>query len=168
MITLMFTKSSSIGSVLIRWISRSPVSHSVIGGLELCGVPVVIHASFGGVQISTMDEFLRHHTLVAEFALMPDVSQELQSAVRKIGQRYNYVGLFGYIPVLLGRWLKKKWSNPFRSAISTVCSEFIDSVLDDGKIPEMKDLVPSETTPNDLLDVCRANTGGSFAQIFPA
>lgn len=167
MITLMFTTSSSIGSRLIRWLTKSPASHTLIGGLEVCGVPVVVQANVGGIQITPRDRFLAKHPLVVEYEVLPDVSQELNFAIRKLGDGYNYLGLFGYIPVLIGKWWKLKVSNPFRSSTAQVCSEFVCDIFNDGPVPEFLGMEPSSATPRDLIDRCEGNLSGSFRKLTP-
>lgn len=163
MITLIFSTGSSFASRLIRWVTRSPVSHVSLG-IEWYGYPLVLEASLGGVIPKSRVKWERSNKIVKEYLLDNVVSEDLSEVVGSLNQKYDYIGLLGYIPVLLYRWLGKRIKNPLSSAKSVVCSEFVLSLDPDrDKIPEWKDLDPETTTPKDLFDICLNN--GRFKEI---
>jgi hypothetical protein len=142
------------------------VSHVAIGGLELNGVPVVLHASVGGVQVTPRSSFLYSHTLVSEYAFQ-NVEVDVPGAIVALGERYDYVGLFGYVVVAVGRWFGKKLKNPFASPHATVCSEFVFALdRDKSRLPEWSSLVPSSTEPQDLVEIARLHSE-HFERVFP-
>ena len=159
-IRIIFSTSSSWLSKLIRWVTRSKVSHASICVIAQ-GLPIlVLQSTVGGVQAMSRTRWNRGNRVIKEFRSKIPVS--LEHACRLLGERYDYVGLIGYIPVLLGRWLGKKVKNPLASPRALVCAEFVLH-LSQGQIPEWKGLDPEGTTPEDLLEVC--DKGASFEAI---
>ena len=156
--TLVFMAGSNPVSWLIRTITRSRTSHVAIGTM-LHGVPVLIQADFGGVQVSPRAQYLKRARVVAEFRWPGDPTVELERACRRLGEKYDYVGLLGFGFVVLARWFKRKARNPLSSPSATVCSELVRGIDPGGDVvPEWKALDPEQTTPEDLLDVCMASS----------
>lgn len=156
-VTLIFGTTNKLLSRLIRWVTRSRTSHATLG-LEINGVPLILEATTGGVRIIPRAKWLIDHILVAEFRPKIDLSHGLRDALTHIGAAYDYVGLFGYFWVLLGRRLGKKLRNPLASERAMVCSEFVMHLDTGEKIPEWKDMDWEATTPEDLLKSCEAST----------
>ena len=165
-ITLIFSTASGILSWLIRRFQgkNAKASHCAIG-TEMHGIPVVIEDTVGGVRIYPRDRWIKEHRLVEEYAFLPpNMEDGVRHTIEHVGDKYNYAGLFGYLWVMLGRWLRHKWHNPFASTRKDVCSGFIlemdpDRIL----VPEWKSLIASETIPEDLRQICA--TGASFKKI---
>jgi len=159
-ITLIFSTASGIISWLIRKLQGADISHCAIG-TSMHGVPVVIEDTVGGVRIYPRARWEKSHKLVREFEFIPNMEDGLRHSIGHVGDAYDYAGLFGYVWVLLGRWLRKKWKNPFARANSAVCSEFILEMDPERKlVPEWEGLDPSSVTPRDLDQLCRL--GRSF------
>ena len=68
-----------------------------------------------------------------------------------LGDVYDYQGLFGMAWVEIGRWLKKKWKNPWHSTKAMFCSELVAKVLIDSKYPGFEGMDPASTDPEMLL-----------------
>lgn len=154
MITVIFsTSKKNIFSALIRLMTKSKVSHCAIG-VDLYNIPIVIHAGVGGVHVSTRKKFLKDSNIVYEFKVVPDISDNVRQAISMVGEKYDYVGLLGFIPVLMFRWFGRKVKNPFASASAVICSEFILAVDKDKKINEWSNLDPEASTPDDVLKSC--------------
>jgi len=154
MTTVMFGTSRGLLSRVIRWVTKSPASHALIG-FEVEGVPCVLHATVGGVQISLRAKWERNAKVVAEYRTI--VQPDIRHAVTHIGDHYDYVGLLGYVWVLAWRALKKRVKNPLASSRSVVCSEFLLHLNHDDAFPEWSDLDPETTTPRDLMERCERN-----------
>jgi len=156
MLTLVFTASDSWISKTIRWFTKSTASHVMIG-TQLQGVPVYLHSTIGGVQITPMSKYTDRK--VAEYEIIPDLSDGLRHAYTHIGSKYDYIGLLGYAVVILAwRWFKAKIKNPLANKDAVVCSEFIIHFDHAKIIPEWRGLDPETTTPETLLKVA----GSSF------
>lgn len=162
MITIALFSSKMILSRLIMWITKSPASHSAIG-FEKDGKQYFLHAAWGGVQISERSVVLSTHTLVAEFEVLADLTDEVTLAEKRVGEAYDTIGLFGYLAVLIARDFGLGIHNPLASKSAVVCSEFIVELDVNKEIPEFKDLDPADVSPRDLFDIC--SSGASFRKI---
>jgi hypothetical protein len=158
--TLMFSTTNSWLSRIIRWATRSKVSHVSIG-TSMQGVPVVIEASGLGVRIYPRKRWAKSRTVVAEARFYVDISDEIPYAIEFVGDRYDYAGLIGFLVVLPLRWLGRKVKNPLGSSRAFICSELPLRLDREHRIPEWEGLDPETTTPEDLLRLCRI--GHSFA-----
>ena len=145
---IVFTTSDSFVSSVIRKVTRSQVSHVALR-LQLEGVVVFLHADVGGVKIVPEDVFYTNRTSRYAFAFKEPVSPKL--AVEYIGSRYDYIGLVGHLFRALLKWLGYSWKRPLQSPRALVCSEFIARL----GIVSFVGLDPENTTPHDLLEVCK-------------
>jgi hypothetical protein len=75
----------------------------------------------------------------------------MNKMVDHLGDVYDYKGLFGMAWVELGRWLHKKWINPWHSSDAMFCSELVAQVLRDSNYPGSEQLDPASTDPEMLL-----------------
>ena len=162
--TIVFLTTDRILSRVIRVIGKSPASHVALG-LHLHGVPVLLQADIGGVQITPRAKFLRKHRVVSEWAFTsPGIENALAGGVREIGERYDYVGLLGYLIVVLGKLFHRRLRNPLAARKAVVCSEFVVGLDREGYcVPEWKGLDPEATMPADLLAICQ--TSPSFRRV---
>lgn len=133
--------------------------------MEMEGVPVIVHATVGGVQVDFRRKWAKGNTIVGEFRPKVEVSQGVQHTLSLLGSKYDYVGLLGYLLVVFWwRWFGRKIKNPIVSPTGLVCSELLVHLSHDGSIiPEWAEMDPERTTPQDLLAACEA--GSSFERI---
>lgn len=169
MATLVFTTSSHWLSRMVRWMTDSVTSHVCLG-TEIFGEPVLIHSALDGetgrtgVQITPRSKWERQNIIVAEYDIVPDVSDNMRPMIRLLCEKYDKLGLLGYIVVIVAKWLGKKIMNPLASARAYVCSRYVLQLDPFGRlIPEWRDLDPEKTTPHDLLLLCR--NGTSFKRL---
>lgn len=106
----------------------------------------------GGFHLMTYAVFKQKNQVVAMFELGDLANVGLQTASLKLGHRYDYLGLFGMAWVLLGRWLKRKWRNPWESSKALTCAEAVVYILQESDYPGARMLDPSSVTPQDILD----------------
>jgi len=151
--TLVFSTSSSWISRIIMWFTRSKASHVMIG-LDVYGIPMLLHCTSGGVQVTPRAKWFAENRQVAEYRFKPDITEGIKHAFLMLGEKYDYVSLLGFIPVLFFRWLRIKVKNPLASPSAMVCSEFILHVDHHDQIPEWDVLDYETTTPEDLLVLC--------------
>jgi len=155
-LTVVFMADNSLVGRAIRWFTASPVSHVALCA-EFAGVRVLVHATVGGVQVTRRSTFLRKHRIVAEFYPKHPNALSLREAVDRIGERYDYAGLFGFLVVLLGRRLGKRIANPLASSHATVCSELVvRAALRSGTLKSVCKLSPASSTPFDVLLAMRS------------
>lgn len=156
MVKVLFSTSNDLISKLIRWFTKGKVSHSAIE-TKLAGVPIVMHAVAGGVKIVPKTKWLKDNTLVASFSTKANLDSGIIHSVHHLGDKYDYVGLFGMIWVIVARWLGKKIKNPWASANAVICTEFVLHLDHNKLIKEWKKLDIEATTPQQLLDATRAS-----------
>jgi hypothetical protein len=72
-------------------------------------------------------------------------------AQRYLGTMYDYAGLIGMTAVMIGRFLKRKWKNPFRGSKSVFCSEAVILAMKHSVGYEHLKL-DSDSSPQDLYD----------------
>lgn len=147
---------------IIGWFTGSTISHS---GLKIMvnGEAWILHAAWGGVAFIPMAEIMGNHTIVAEFEIVPDISSEFEQAKKRIGQGYDVLTLFGYIPVILGKFLHIGIHNPFYSKSAEVCSQLVVEMDVNHLIHEFDGLDPADISPADLFKIC--SNGNSFKRV---
>ena len=167
MVSIVLFHSTATGIVglfskLIEWFTGSPISHCGIG-LQVNGQPYILHATWPSVVLVPRSDLLKTHTIVAEFEILENADDEVKLAEKKIGESYGILTLFGYIPVILAKYLNIGVYNPFYSKCSTVCSEFVIELDVNHEIHEFDGLDPANVTPAMLFSIC--NSGTSFKRI---
>lgn len=145
-----FSTSSSPVSWAIRRLTDSDVSHCFVT-LDMIGVQCVLEAHDTGFRAIPLNHFYETNTVVD--ILDPEVPLEpvLPDALEWLGRPYDFVGLVGFLWVLLGRRLGRTWTNPFRSMGRQFCSEAVVRLLQMAKHPGASLLDPESTSPADLL-----------------
>lgn len=163
MVTIGFSTTDEYLQRLIRWFTRSKTSHCWFS-TELEGVPVIVHATIGGIKIEPRVTWEKHNKIVSEFAYSSDISEGVKHAFTLLGTKYDYVALLGYIFVIFWkRWFGKKIKNFLASPNAMVCSELLVNLAKHGSISEWENLDPERTTPQDLLSICESSE--SFTKI---
>ena len=149
--------------------TSSETSHVCLG-TEIFGEPVLIHSALDGetgrtgVQITPRSKWEEDNTIVAEYDIIPNVAGNMGPMIRLLCEKYDKMGLLGYVIVIVAKWLGKKIMNPLASTNAFVCSRYVLKLDPTGDlIPEWHDLDPEKATPHDLLLLCR--TGNSFKRI---
>lgn len=157
MIQIGFSTSDWWVSRVIRWFTRSPVSHAFLlltgeHAHPLFG-DLVLEAEWCGWDLSTRAALTRGTTHIVEL-VTPIVP--LDDAIRKAGEwlkeAYNYEGIAGEAIVNIGRRLGKRWRNPLRNSRSMFCSEAVTYVLQAANYPGAYTLDPQSTSPADLAE----------------
>lgn len=153
MATIVLFSSNMILSKIIQWIQGSPIGHCGVG-IEMDGNQYIFHAAYGGVQITSREKVLSNHTIVAEYEVLVNFDDEIKIAKKRLGEPYDTIGLFGYIPVLIAKWFGIGIHNPFASKSAAVCSEFVVECDVNHEIPEFSGLDPENVKPKDLSEIC--------------
>jgi hypothetical protein len=147
-----FTSSSGVLPRLIKWATKSKVNHTFLYISDsFLGIDMVLQATIGGFNLLTYSKYAKSNHVVKIVDLAHPVDVGLKEASLWLGERYDYGGLFGSAFVLLGRWFKRKWSNPWDNSDAMFCSEAIVRVLQASNYPGSQGLDPSAVTPQDLL-----------------
>ena len=151
MISIGFSTTDKLVSRLVRWFTKSTVSHSFIV-FDWLGEKWVLESEWAGIQIIPLSRFMSKGNTIVDTIDLPDVSMDdLKFALQDSGVAYDYGGLFGSIFPIIGTWLKMKWKNPWQNTKAMFCSEFIVVWLQDLGRASKADLVADETDPSALL-----------------
>jgi hypothetical protein len=159
-ISLVFTMGFDPFQALIAVTGKSFAGHVAIGiGDHL------LHAYEPGITLEPREEYLvkRDQRIVAEYAVLPDVSVGLGDAIQKVGQR----GFFsGAAQIAIVRALQICGS-PLQHLVPTnerTCARFAMTLDRRGAhIPEWREINRRVVVPGDLLAV--AETGPSFQRV---
>ena len=154
-------RSKGLGTLfswVIRKLTRSSISHvSIIFRDATLNELMVLEANMLGFRAIPYRAFARknyvHYLIWPHHAL----GEGLQAAVAWIGTHYDYAGLIGMSVVLLGRALRRRWRNPFRSGRTQFCSEAVVRVLQASKYPGSETLSPDDCDPQQLLEFLSAS-----------
>lgn len=121
MTEILFTTTSTPGSVLIRKITGEPVSHCAIRFDDL-----VVHAAIGGVQVNSYEKFAAEHVIALRVSLSEG---DIQKTAPYLGDRYDYGALLflGVRYILKSIGLPTPKVNLWQSANMYICTEFVTS-----------------------------------------
>lgn len=155
------TSKRNIFSAVIRWFTKSRVSHAwVLIHEPFFDMEMVLEATEFGFRMVPYETFRAKTNVIEVLTLGPScpLDSAVKRAGRRLGEDYDFLGLFGGAIVQIGRWLKYKWRNPLASSRAMFCSEAVVYVLQDAGYPGADTLDPEATTPQDLLDFLRSSS----------
>lgn len=147
-----FSTSNNFISKTIRFFTRSKISHTfLLLDKAFMGEDMVMQATKGGFNLVTYSVFKQHNKIVE--LVEPGVSlvEGIKVATRWLGRDYDYLGVVGFLFVLLGRIFSLRWRNPFNTD-AVFCSEVIVYILKSSNYPGAESLNPSTITPQDLYE----------------
>jgi hypothetical protein len=140
-------------SWLIRKITKSQVSHAwMLYRDDDFDLDMVMEAHELGFRLLPYDKFLKHNRVVELVAADCDLAPGLRMLAHSLGDSYDYGGLLGMSFVLIGRWFKRKWRNPFSSPRLRFCSEALVQALQASGSGKAEDLIPEGTSPQMLME----------------
>lgn len=146
-----FSTSDAWYSRIIRRFTKSPVSHTFLL-VEVLGRDLVFEEGPDGFHARTVENFSRGNRIVTIIEPKHPIDTGVEAAFVWLGQRYDYIGLFGMFFVMVARWFGRKIKNPMSSASSMFCSEANTRVLQLSGYPGAETLDPSSTSPADLME----------------
>jgi len=148
------SKKFSLISWLIQKFTKSIVSHVFFVYWDNDWQDnFVIEARENGFRLISLSNFEKENNIIV--SIIPESSIEIglrAVAIELLGSSYDYVGFFGEVVVLLGRWFKRKWNNPFRSSKTMFCSKVATLVLKKSNYKDAETLNQYNMTPQDLLE----------------
>jgi hypothetical protein len=110
---------------------------------------MVMEATQGGFRLVPFTRYEK--SLVALVEPRFSIDYGLTKAVDWLGEGYDYAGLFGMAWVEFGRWLGRKWRNPWRDSKTMFCSEAVARVLVESNYPGTSCWDPQSVDPERLL-----------------
>lgn len=160
--TVLFTAAANPLSRLIRFVTRSEVSHCAIR-VRALDEDIVFEASLSGTRMYLWRNWREHNNIVAAVGLpAPPIGESaIHSMVMEFDTRYDVAALFGWLGVYFFRWLGLQIRNPLASSKGLICSELVALFL--LNYPEFVfSIDPENVTPDDIL---RLLTEKGFARI---
>lgn len=114
-------------SWLVRKFTGSRASHAFFVYTDNdFDMEMVMEAHELGFRLTPFEHFKKHNQLVKLVTPKHSIDTGLKAvAQRYLGTMYDYEGLLGMAWVMVGRWLKRKWKNPFRGSKYVYCSESV-------------------------------------------
>jgi hypothetical protein len=113
-------------SWIIRRLTGSTVSHAwILYYSDRFKCEMVMDAHEWGNRLIRFEDFQKKNLIVKVITPAHPIEDGLPEAAKWLGSVYDFAGLVGMSVVLLGRWLKTKWNNPFRSSSNVYCSEWV-------------------------------------------
>lgn len=151
-----FSKSNSLTSKIIRWVTNAPVSHTYISFFDYSfDQEMVLEANEHGYVLVPYNRWIKENTQVYCFDVM--VAESLKAKAlfelsEHMGDHYDTIGALG---LFFRRWLGR-YRNPLAAIQGRVfCSEMVSLYLKKVKIlPNNADC--ESYTPGDLLDFCKS------------
>lgn len=153
-INICFSTTDSLVSRMIRWLTRSTVSHCYITFQDPTLARVLImEVDWDGFVLKPWcTQSLNGRTLVARFSLVIDEHKQLEAIHRlalKLGARY---GFFRLLPLIVRRFISS-----FRRTIGgehrLICSESVVMFINECGIDSLAS--PSSWTPEDVYSYVR-------------
>jgi len=145
-------KSFNPVSWLVRKFTGSRASHAFFVYHDAdWDMDVVLEAHELGIRLLPLAHFERTNRVVKLVTPKYPIDAGLAMVARSyLGSTYDFLGLVGMAVVMVGRFLKRKWSNPFRGSKSVYCSESVILAMLASPGYEKLDLDP-DSSPEDTL-----------------
>jgi len=140
-------------SWLVRTVTGSKASHAFFvyhdNDFDL---DMVMEAHELGFRLTPLKHFQKWNKIVKLVAPKHSIDVGLKHIARRyLGSEYDFAGLFGMTWVMIGRFLKRKWKNPWRGSRNVFCSESVILAMKMSPGYETVDLV-ADSSPQDLYD----------------
>lgn len=151
--------------LLINASTQSIAAHVALGLGERG--EYLLHAYEPGIVLEPREKYLTEQgqTLVAEYRIIPDVSEGLAEALQQVGKRGFFTGMMQIALIRALRITGSPLAGLIRSNERT-CARFASSIDRTGAcIPEWRRLHRHSVSPGDLLAAARS--GPSFFKLYP-
>lgn len=150
MITVGFSSADTLVSWVIRKVTGSGVSHCFVVH-KVLGVECALEAVASGFRAIPMSVFAEDNRIVDIVSVDSSSLEEEPILGAMLGHPYDFIGLFGFLWVMLGRRLGRQWSNPAGGPGKLFCSEAVVRVLAASGVPGASLLDPEQCSPEDVL-----------------
>lgn len=157
-INVCFSTSSGFFSKVIRWATRSKVSHALITFRdETLDKVFVMEANGRGFMLVPWSKWRQSHDLLSRYKLTVPADMQrfaLQDIAQSLGAQYDYVSILGFF---FRRWFRRM-RNPLDDPGKLICSEAVAKFLATSGLKRFEN--HGTWTPEDLLE--EAKKGGEF------
>ena len=148
-----FSTTNRFLSKVIRWITRSKVSHTwLLYYDDDFDCDMVMEATIEGFRLIPFESFKVKNIAIELFTPKHSLAAGFKAAGKKLGSKYDVKGLFGAIVPIIGKWFSRKWHNPFHSSKALFCSEAMVDVMKDSSYPGWESFEPEDINPQALRD----------------
>lgn len=147
------TRKNNWTSKIIRWFTRSKVSHVWLLFDDPIRGQVVMEAERGPGLEETPWEWFPKDEIVAMVDPIVPLDKAVETAKARLGEKYDVDGLFGMAFVMVGRWFHVKLRNPLHNSHELFCSEAVAMVLQDAGYPGMEGKDPTSMSPEDVYEL---------------
>ncbi len=165
-----FSTTDGILSRLIRFGTRSPVSHAFLVYFDVdFDREMVMEAVGAGFRIVPLDKFAKHNRIVEIVTPRHSIDEGLKKAVDWLGEGYDKGGLLGMALLVVLRSLRlrvRRLRNLFANRSTLFCSEAVARACVASHYPGFR-LDPGTTTPEDLFAFFRAEAEAGPAPAAP-
>jgi len=145
-----FSTSNGIVSRVIRWFTKSKVSHAWVSfDSKTLGLRLIMHATGGGYRLNHWEKWAAKNKVVAQFVSREDFTDGVRLMARQLGKKYD---LWSALFLGFKRWVGKLFRNPVRNKDRLHCSEAITLLLQTHGYAANID--PESSTPGDLYQYC--------------
>ena len=157
MTKIVFTASDTLFGKLIRWFTRSQVSHAFIEFTSnRWGGQWVVESSLTGVRI--VPAVRARHNIVCEYECKFDTAEAFKKVGGIVAERYDFAGIFVFVWVkILWRWARYKFKKPLNATKGQVCSEFVTRFLNASPFQDPRFADPELSSPSLIHLVCSEN-----------
>jgi hypothetical protein len=141
-------------SWLVRTVTGSKASHAFFVYHDTdFDLEMVMEAHELGFRLTPLKHFEKYNKIVKLVSPRNPIEVGLKHIARRyLGSEYDFGGLFGMSWVMLGRFLQRKWKNPWRSSKNVFCSESVILAMKMSPGYEHMHLVAGNSSPQDLYD----------------
>ena len=151
-VRIIFTASKTPLGVLIRKITKSPVSHVMIE-IPVWSRRMIAEATIGGTRF--VPSYRSRHHVVVEYKCNFEYKDGLCKIADELGSHYDYAGLFIIVfAKLTWRWFKNKLKNLKWDDKSIKCSGLVALFLKINRIDGSESFNIELVTPEDILEFC--------------
>ncbi len=158
MVQIGFSTTNTWVSRVIRFMTGSEISHSVILYYDsFLERKMVLESADIGFRLISWDSFLLDNVLVEVFPISEvyNPQEGVRKAMDWLGTSYSYRTLLGHLLMIISEKVWRKIKNPLTSANAMICSESCILMLQAIGYPGAIALDPQDTTPMQLLDYMR-------------
>jgi hypothetical protein len=150
-VSFAFTTSPAWYSRVIRWCTKATVSHAFLLLEDTNLGDLVLEAGWDGWRLRPATELVIASVPVPQ-QFAPAVNAAVVHSIADLGREYDYLGLLGMAWVCLGRALRKKWRQPFRTTQAMFCSDaVVAEILQPVNWPGADTLDAQSVDPDALL-----------------
>jgi len=136
-IILGFSTSATLFSKIIRFCTRSEVSHTYIRIYDDFFETSFVLEVERTMRILRSEEFDRDNVIVEEYEIDDErLDKSVKHNLKHLGKTFNWLDWFGWFP-LIKKWAKTKIKSPTHSFKKMICVDFVLRVLNDADITHL-------------------------------